>query len=89
MTDQADAQQTTESATDSRCAHCGERLPTAQLLALHRGLAHYEALSARERAAFETARAAERTELRRVRLQAVAGLVVVYFGLLLAYAVFA
>jgi hypothetical protein len=70
------------------CAHCGQSFERERPLALHRGLRHGDALSEGERTAFEDARASEERELRRFRLKALIALVVLYFGLLMAYAAF-
>ena len=71
------------------CARCGEPFPSERLLALHRGLAHYDALSEGEREAYADAYEAETRDLRLFRLQALAFLVVLYFAFLFAYALFA
>lgn len=70
------------------CTHCGLTFERERYLALHRGLRHADALDDAERAAFEEARERERQELRRFRLKALGALVVLYFGLLMAYAAF-
>lgn len=71
-----------------RCSYCGEPFPAERLLALHRGLDHYEALDEREREAYEDAYLAENEDLRSFRLRALAALVVLYFGFLMIYAVY-
>ncbi|PSP82239.1 DNA-binding protein [Halobacteriales archaeon QS_1_68_17] len=71
------------------CRYCGRPFGDDQLLALHRGLEHGDRLGDDERAAFEDALASERDQLRRFRLKALAALVALYFGLLIAYAAFA
>jgi hypothetical protein len=68
------------------CVRCGRRFVRAELLALHRGLDHFESLDAAEREAFAAARKDEREALRLFRLKALFALVVLYFGLLLVYA---
>jgi hypothetical protein len=70
------------------CERCGRPLPNHQLLALHRGLAH-EDLSERERAAYAEAYDEETEGIRRFRLVALGGVVALYFGLLLTYALVA
>lgn len=70
-----------------RCERCGVPLPDGELLALHRALAHYEALDDGERTAYEDAYRAEQADLRAFRLRALAVLVFGYFGLVVAYAV--
>jgi hypothetical protein len=72
-----------------RCPHCEAPFTDEELLALHRGLAHEGALTADERDAFEAAYEAENEDIRRFRLKALALLVVLYFGLLMAFSVFA
>lgn len=69
------------------CAYCGRRFAEDDWLALHRGLEHSDAITPTERAAFEAAYEAEEAELRFFRLQALAALVVLYFGFLVVYAV--
>lgn len=69
------------------CEYCEERFARRDYLALHRGLEHPDALSDRERAEFERARESEREEIRLYRLKAIGLLVLLYFGLLLVYAV--
>jgi hypothetical protein len=70
-----------------RCSHCGRPFTREAYLALHRGLAHDSALSPAEREAFEEARAAEAAALGKFRLQALGVLVLLYFGLVMTYAV--
>jgi hypothetical protein len=71
------------------CDRCGRPFAAESRLALHRGLAHRTDLSPAEREAFEAARDEEVADLRRFRLLALAALVLLYFGFLFAYAVFA
>lgn len=85
-TEQSDA--TTEQ-TETECEYCARTFRRERYLALHRGLRHRDALSDGETAAFRDAREAERRGLRRFRLKALVAIVVLYFGLLMAYAVFA
>lgn len=70
------------------CAYCGRRFADGDLLALHRGFEHPAAIDDEERAAFETAYAAEDEDLRLFRLKALLALIVLYFTLLFAYSVF-
>lgn len=67
------------------CDRCGRPFPDADLLALHLGLAHLDDLGPDERRTFEAATREEAAALRVMRLQAVAALVVLYFGFLFAY----
>jgi hypothetical protein len=71
------------------CDRCGQPFAAESRLALHRGLAHPDDLTAAEREAFRAARDEEVADLRRFRLLALAALVALYFGFLFAYAVFA
>jgi hypothetical protein len=78
-----------DSAGPFDCRYCGRRFAREEWLALHRGLDHEgRELTTEERAAFEAAREAEDYELRLFRLKALAALVVLYFGFVMAYAVF-
>jgi len=74
-------------ATPHVCDRCGRPFVHESQLALHRGLDHGTDLSPGEREAFEEARDAEVADLRRFRLLALAGLVALYFGFLMTYAV--
>jgi hypothetical protein len=69
------------------CPHCEAVEPTTDLLALHKAQAHYDRLSPAELAAYETAYDAEQARIRQFRLAALGGLVLLYFGLLLTYAI--
>jgi len=71
------------------CQYCGEPYPTDDRLALHKGLEHWSNLDDAERTAFDDARAEERDALSSFRLRALAGIVVLYFGFLFLYAIFA
>jgi hypothetical protein len=68
------------------CSYCGARFVEEALLALHRGLEHGPELDEDERAAYAEAVAAERDSLRLFRLQALAALLVIYFGFVVVYA---
>ncbi|MFB6083889.1 MAG: C2H2-type zinc finger protein [Halorientalis sp.] len=70
------------------CGYCGAPFADDELLALHRGLDHADAIDAAERDAFEEVYEAEEERLRLFRLQALGALVLLYFGLLIAYSVF-
>ena len=74
-------------ATPHVCERCGRPFADEEYLALHRGLDHAGALSAAEQDAYETAHDAETENLRRFRLLALAGVVALYFGFLMTYAV--
>ncbi|QSG05365.1 C2H2-type zinc finger protein [Halapricum desulfuricans] len=68
------------------CPDCGRPFSERRLLALHRGLDHPDRLDEAQREAFESAYEAEAEPLRRYRIAAVGVLVVLYFGLLMAFA---
>ncbi|ELZ22333.1 DNA-binding protein [Halosimplex carlsbadense 2-9-1] len=71
----------------AECEYCGRPFESAGLLALHRGRAHESTLTDDQRAAYEDAYEAESGQLQRFRLKALALLVLLYFGLLMVYAV--
>jgi len=68
------------------CRYCDRPFAREEWLALHHGIEHEERLSEDEREACEAAREAEEADLRVFRLQAIAVLVLIYFGFLLVYA---
>lgn len=69
------------------CEHCGAPFATEEFRALHWGLEHEDSLTDDQREAFEDAATDEAKELRLFRLKALGVLVVLYFGLLMTYAV--
>mgnify|MGYP000114965757 CR=1 FL=1 len=69
------------------CEYCGRPFASEGLLALHRGRAHESTLTDDQRSAYEAAYEAESGQLQRFRLKALALLVLLYFGLLMVYAV--
>lgn len=71
------------------CRYCGTPFPRERARTLHVGLEHGDRASEAEIDAFQTAYRDERPELRRFQLLALAILVVLYFGFLFAFAVFA
>ena len=73
----------------SRCDYCGHPFPTTDRLVLHKGLEHPQQLDADEEDTFLSARSDEEDELRTLRLKALGALVLLYFGLLFMYAIFA
>jgi hypothetical protein len=73
--------------TVHECPDCGRPFETADYLALHRGLAHEDRLSEADREAFAAAREEEAAAIRRFRLKALGVVVLVYFVLLMVYAV--
>ena len=68
------------------CGHCGRPFADEELLALHRGHAHPGRLTEEERGAFEAAYEAETTEMRRFQLKAAGVVILLYFLLLMVYA---
>ena len=76
-------------ATPLVCPHCGLELPDEKQYQLHLGLEHYERLDEGDREAFRERYRAEERELNRFRIVALGGLVVLYFGFLVVYALFA
>jgi hypothetical protein len=70
----------------AECRYCGHPFAKTEWLALHRGLEHPAELDDEEVAAFREAHDAEENELKTFRLQALGALVVVYFFLLMIYA---
>ncbi len=85
--DDADVESAPTSEGPFDCRYCGQRFTREEWLALHRGLEH-DGLTAEEQAAFEAAREAENKQLRLFRLKALGALVALYFGFVMAYAVF-
>ncbi len=69
------------------CEHCGAPFANEELLALHQGHEHADALTDDQRAAFEDAYAAEQAEIRQFRLKALGVLVLLYFVFLMVYAI--
>ncbi|MGM0605457.1 MAG: C2H2-type zinc finger protein [Halobacteriota archaeon] len=69
------------------CPYCSFPLPDDEQLRLHVGLRHYHVSSAAEREAFRTAYATEQQRLNRFRIVALGGLVALYFGFLIIYAI--
>jgi hypothetical protein len=72
--------------TPETCDYCGRPFPDDESLTLHRGLDHYESLTADEQEKFIEAYRAEEPDLRRFRIVALGLLVLIYFGFLLLYA---
>lgn len=71
------------------CDDCGRVFHTADLRTLHRGVRHPEALSEAERDAYREAYADEEAAIRSFRIRALGILVVLYFGLLFLYVIYA
>lgn len=78
-----------EDADPERCPHCNAPFTDSDLLALHLGVEHDGDLTDDERARFETAYETEQEAIRLFRLKALGLLVLLYFGLLMAFSVFA
>jgi hypothetical protein len=78
-----------EETTPARCRVCDRTFPSARLLALHRGVRHPNELDEEEVAAYREAYADEQSELRSIRLRALGALVLLYFGFLFLFAIFA
>jgi hypothetical protein len=76
-----------DDATVHECPYCSRPFATSARVDLHVGLEHYDVCSDPEVDAFETAYAAETEELRLYRLKAAAATVLLYFGMLMVYAV--
>ena len=72
-----------------RCPYCGFELPADDQYRLHLGLNHYDKLNDVDQQAFRDAYQQEEAELTRFRIIALGGLVVLYFGFLLIYALLA
>jgi len=68
------------------CRHCERPFAREEWLALHRGLDHPAKLDDEEVAAFRAAHDEEESELGNFRLRALGALVLVYFCLLMIYA---
>lgn len=86
---QAMAREVPPGETPVRCSHCDEPFPDGTTLLLHEGLAHYESLSEGRKREFAEAYERETSDLRSFQLRALAGLTLLYFGFLFAYALFA
>ena len=70
----------------AECEYCGRPFVDEELLALHRGHAHPDRLTAEEREAFEAAYETETTAMRRFQLKAAGVVILLYFLLLMVYA---
>jgi hypothetical protein len=71
------------------CADCGRTFHTQDLRILHRGVRHPSALDAEEQEAYREAYREEERAIRSFRIRALLILVVLYFGLLFLYVVYA
>ncbi|WP_225334626.1 C2H2-type zinc finger protein [Halomicrobium urmianum] len=70
-----------------RCDRCGRPFAREDWLRLHRGIDHPDALDDEEVETYRDAFADEQAEIRRFRLKALGALILIYFGLLMVYAV--
>lgn len=71
------------------CPYCSMPLSTERQRSLHIGLEHYHESTDHEQEAFRAAYAEEEKALSRFRIVALGGLVALYFGFLLVYALLA
>ncbi|MFC7205424.1 DNA-binding protein [Haloferax namakaokahaiae] len=71
------------------CSTCGDAYPTETLLVLHRGARHPDILDASEIEAYREAYYEEERELKSFRIRALGALVVLYFGFLILFILFA
>lgn len=71
------------------CSYCGSEFRESAQLTLHKGLEHSGRLSVREQAEYERVERDEQQALRLYRLQATGALIILYFFLLIAFALFA
>jgi hypothetical protein len=69
-----------------RCPYCGQPFAAERLRTLHYGLSHPEDLDEAEVTAFREAHADESDAIRQFRLRALGALVVLYFLLLMVFA---
>jgi hypothetical protein len=75
--------------TPQVCPYCGFKLPTDDQYRLHLGLNHYAQLDQADQQAFRESYRQEADALTRFRIIALGGLVMLYFGFLLIYALLA
>jgi hypothetical protein len=68
-----------------RCPHCDRPLESEELLVLHEGLNHWQALDDEDREAFREAYQAETGDLRTFRLKMLGVLILAYFAFLFVY----
>lgn len=69
-----------------QCSYCNRPFGEHERLVLHRGLEHPDQLDADEQTAFEAAYEAETEALRRYQIIAIGAIVLLYFTLLIIYA---
>ena len=78
-----------DDAQEHLCRYCNHPFPTDEQVTLHKGLEHPERLDDAEETAFRAAYQDEREELQRFKIIALGVLVLLYFGLMIAYALIA
>ena len=71
------------------CEYCERPFATTDRLVLHKGLEHVRILTEPEKEAFRATRADEEDDLRMLRLKALGMLIILYFGFIVLYAIFA
>jgi hypothetical protein len=71
------------------CSRCARPFVHEEWLELHRGVIHEDDLTTEEREAFTDAYETEEHELRLFRLKALIALIVIYFGFIMSYSIFA
>jgi hypothetical protein len=71
------------------CGDCGRAFHTEDLRILHRGVRHPDVIDAAEQEAYREAYLDEERAIRSFRIRALGVLVVLYFGLLFLYVVYA
>jgi hypothetical protein len=71
------------------CSRCARPFAHEEWLDLHRGVIHEDNLTTEEREAFTDAYETEDDELRLFRLKALIALIVIYFGFIMTYSIFA
>jgi hypothetical protein len=86
MTDNDHDYDVPDNAPTHECPYCGRPFAREEWLALHRGLEHPSRLDNEEVAAFRDAHDEEEEAIGTFRLQALGALVLVYFCLLMIYA---
>lgn len=69
------------------CEYCGAPFAEEQYRALHWGRSHVELLTDEQRTAYQEAAETEQQSLRLFRLKALGVLILLYFGLVMTYAV--
>ena len=71
------------------CSRCARPFVHEEWLELHRGVVHEDDLTTEEREAFTDAYETEEDELRLFRLKALIVLIIIYFGFIMTYSIFA